>query len=372
MIKAAAREFLEKECPKDLVRQIENDEKTYSPELWRKMAELNWQGLIFPAEYVPIEEGGSGGNFLDLIILMEEIGRALAPVPFLETVILGGLSVLYGGNEEQKRALLNEIARGELLFSMGHTERDWFYDTGRFSTIAVREEDRFRINGSKIFVPFGNVSDFLICVCRTTNTSGKDVGISLFLIDSRRQGVEWNVLRTIASNNQCEAIFRDVLVPSNSLIGQYNKGCQTLRAVLERATAAQCAQMVGGAEKVLEIAVSHAKKRVQFNKVIGSFQAVQHRLADMLVDLDGAKLATYEAAWRLSRMEDSTREVSLAKMWVNQAYRRVCAGAHQVIGGEGVMREHDMQLYTRRAKLGEFLYGDTKYHREIVARQLGL
>jgi alkylation response protein AidB-like acyl-CoA dehydrogenase len=156
------------------------------------------------------------------------------------------------------------------------------------------------------------------------------------------------------------------------VLGKYEEGREVIRKVLEHAALAQCALMIGGSEKVLEMTVAYAKKRVQFSRPIGSFQAIQHRCANMVADLDAAKFVTYEAAWKLSQGLPCTLEISIAKAWANEACRRICANGHQIHGGVGVMREHDMELYSRRAKAAEFFWGDTNFHREIVAQQLGL
>ena len=368
LIRDASREFLRKECPSDLVREMEEEEdRGYHPELWRKMAELGWLGLIFPIEY-----GGSEGNVLDLIVLLEEMGRYLVPVPFLPTVILGGLSILSAGTEEQKREFLPKIANGELILTMALTELNLNYNSVGINIQASREGNNFLINGTKLFVPYAHVADYLVCATRTKNCKKKEDGITLFLIDGKNPGVRCTVLKTTACDKQCEVVFDRVKVTEENMLGKYNKGWKIIRKVLDQAVIAECALMIGGAEKVLDMTVAHAKTRVQFGRPIGSFQAIQHKCANMAIDLDGAKFTTYEAAWKISQGRPCTLEVSMAKAWVNQAYKRICANGHQIHGGSGVIKDHDMQLYSRRAKAAEFLWGDTNFHREIVAQQLGL
>ena len=367
LIKDAARDFLEKECPSDLVREMEEDDRGYSLELWRKMAELGWLGLILPAKY-----GGSEGDFLDLVVLLEEMGRYLAPVPFLPTVILGGLSILAAGTEKQKQEVLPKIAKGEFILSMAFTEPEPIYGAAGINLRAIREGDDFLVHGTKLFVLYAHVADYLVCAARTEETEKEEDGITLFLIGGKDQRISRTVLKTLACEKQCEVVFNRVRVTEESIIGEYNRGWKILREVLEQGEIAECALMVGGAEKVLEMTVTHAQERVQFGRPIGSFQAIQHRCANMKVDLDGARFATYEAAWKISRGLPSTLEVSVAKAWVNQAYDRICASGHQIHGGSGTMKDYDMELYSRRAKAAEFFLGDTCFHREIVAKQLGL
>ncbi|MDY7036622.1 MAG: acyl-CoA dehydrogenase family protein [Thermodesulfobacteriota bacterium] len=372
MIKESAREFLEKECTSDMVREMEEDERGYSPDLWRKMVELCWMGLIYPDKYVPQEYGGSGGDFFDLIILFEEMGRYLVPAPFLETVILGGLTVLYGGSEEQKKELLPAIAKGEKVFTMALIEEEAGFDASCIKMRAVREGDRFYLKGTKLFVPYAHVADHLICVTRTEDSENKEDGITLFLVDAKDPAINYTVLNTLAGDKQCEVVLKQIEVTEEDMIGEYNQGWKIIAKVLQQAAIAQCAFMVGGAERVLEMTVSYAKERVQFGRPIGSYQAIQHHCANMMLDLDGAKFITYEAAWRLSKGLPYTTEVSASKAWTNQAYRRICANGHQIHGGTGVITEQDLQLFSRRAKSAEFYWGDTDFHREIVARQIGL
>ena len=365
LIKDAARDFLEKECPSDLVRAMEEDDRGYSPELWHKMAELGWLGLIFPEEY-----GGSGGDFLDLVFLLEEMGRYLAPVPLLETVILGGLPILTAGTEKEKQEFLPKIAKGESILSGAFTEPEPI--NGAAADLrAIREGDDFLICGTKLFVPYAHVADYLLCAAQSGEDRKGD-GITLFLVEKGNPSISCTVLKTVSCEKQCEVIFDRVRLTEKSMIGEYNRGSETLREVLKQGEIGGCALMVGGAEKVLEMTVAHAKKRVQFGRPIGSFQAIQHRCANMKVDLDGARFATYEAAWKISRGLPCTLEVSVAKAWVNQAFDRICANGHQIHGGSGVMKDYDMELYSRRAKAAEFFLGDTNFHREIVAKELGL
>lgn len=363
MIKEAARDFLKKECPSDLVREMEQDDKDFPPALWHKIAELGWLGLIFPIKY-----GGSGGNFLDLIVLLEEMGRYLVPVPFLSTVILGGLPILYGGTEGQKLEFLPKIANGELIL----TEIEPIYNAADIDLYTIREGDHFIIHGTKLFIPYAHVADYLVCATRTEKSSKEGDGITLFLIEGKHPNISYTVLKTLACEKQCEVVFNHVRVNEQNILGEYNKGWKILKNGLEQAAIAQCAFMVGGAEKVLEMTVTHAKERVQFGHPIGSYQAVQHRCANMKVDLEGARFATYEAAWKMSQGLHYTLEASVAKAWVNQAYNRVCANGHQIHGGSGVIKDYDMELYSRRAKAAEFFLGDTQFHREIIAKQLGL
>ncbi|MFC1999859.1 acyl-CoA dehydrogenase family protein [Chloroflexota bacterium] len=366
MLRTMARDFLEKECPKQLVRDMEQDEKGYSPELWLKMVELGLQGLPFPAQY-----GGGDGSFLDLVVLLEEMGRACLPGPFLSGVVLGGLTILEAGSEEQKKEFIPAVVQGKIT-TLALTEPDGSYDPASIQTKALLEGDEYVISGTKIFVPDAHVADCILCLARTgVGSSGSD-GLSLFVVDPKSPGIAITVLNTIARDKQCEVVFDRVRVPAVSLLGGLHQAWPTIEKALERAAVAKCAEMVGAAEQVLDMSVAYAKERVQFNVPIGSFQAIQHHCANMRIDIDGMRYLTYEAAWRISEGLPAATEVSMAKAWVSEAIGRVTRLGHQIHGGVGYMMDHDMQLYFRRGEAAKAIFGDASFHREMIASELGL
>lgn len=367
MLRKMSRDFLENECPKPLVREMEEDEKGYSRELWKKMAELGLMGLIFPEEY-----GGEGLNFLDLTVLIEELGRALVPGPYLSTVVYCGASILAAGSDEQKREYLPKIAKGDLTLSLALTEPSATWDAGGVTTKAVPEGDDFVISGTKLFISDAHVADYLLCVTRTKESGDKEDGITLFLVDAKSPGIGCTPLKTIASDKQFEVVLDKVRVPRKNMLGELDHGWAVIQEMLPQATVGQCALMVGGAQQVLEMTVNYAKERVQFDQPIGSFQAIQHKCANMSTDVDGCRFITYQAAWKLSEGLPCALEVSMAKAWVSEAYRRTCVEGHQIHGGIGITQDHDMQLYYRRAKASELMFGDADYHLELVAHQMGL
>ncbi len=367
MLRKMSRDFLQNECPKSLVREMEEDEKGYSPELWKKMAGLGWMGLVFPEEY-----GGEGLDFLDLTVLIEELGRALVPGPYLSTVVYCGLPILAAGTDEQKREFLPKIAKGDLILSLALTEPSASWDAAGITVKATPEGDDFVISGTKLFISDAHIADCLLCVTRTKESGDAEDGITLFLVDAKSPGISCTALRTIASDRQFEVVFDKVRVPRKNMLGEPDHGWAVVKEMLPKATLAQCALMVGGAQQVLEMTVNYAKERVQFGRPIGSFQAIQHKCADMATDVDGCRFIAYQAAWKLSEGLPCALEVSMAKAWVSEAYRRTCVEGHQIHGGIGFIKDHDMQLYYRRAKASELMFGDADYHRELVAQQIGL
>jgi alkylation response protein AidB-like acyl-CoA dehydrogenase len=367
MLKTSARDFLQKECSKQLVKQLDESDTGYSPELWRKMAELGWMGLIFPEKY-----GGSGGSFLDLIVLLEEMGYNILPGPFFSTVVLCGLTILASGTEEQKRELLPKIANGEMILALALTEPSASYDAAAIKAKATAHNDDYIINGTKLFVLDANVADCILCVARTKETKNPEDGLTIFLVDAKSPGIKCTLLKTLARDKQCEIVLDNVTLPKKNILGKLDQGWPIVKDTLQKATAAKCAEMVGGAQAALEMTVKYAKERVQFNRPIGSFQAIQHYCANMVTDVDGARFITYKAAWELSEGLPATKDVAVAKAWTSEAYGRVTLLAHQIFGAIGFTMDHDIHLYYRRAKAGEIMFGDGDFQRATVAQELGL
>ena len=366
MLRKSARDFLANECTKQFVREMERDEKGYSPDLWHKMAELGWLGLPFPEKY-----GGGGWSFLDLVILLEEMGRACLPGPFLPSVVVSGLTILEAGTGEQKQQFLPAISRGD-IFTFALTEADGSYSAASIQTKAARHGDDYVIDGVKLFVPYVHVADRILCLVRTKAGSSKEDGLSLFVVDAKSPGISWTPLSNIASEKQFEVTFDKVKVPAGNLLGKLHQGWPIAERTLGLAATATCAEMVGAGQQVLEMSVAYAKERVQFDRPIGSFQAIQHHCTNMLLDIDGMRYLTYETAWLLSQGLPAATEIAMAKTWVSEAIGRVVRLGHQIHGGVGYTMDHDLQLYYRRGKAAQALFGDASFHREKIASQLGL
>ncbi len=364
MLRNSARAFLEAECPDSYVREMERDPRGYTPELWQKMAEQGWLGLIVPEGY-----GGVGLGFLDLSILLEEMGRAMLPGPFFSTVVMAGMAVLDAGSEAQKQEILPRIADGQLIMTMALTEPSARWDARGVETAAEPVGNGFLINGTKLFVPDAGASDYLVVAART---GSEEEDISLFLVPRESDGISLTPLKTIALDKQFEVSLDGVEIPSSALLGELNEGWRTVEKVLQWGAVGKCAEMVGGSQQVLDMTVDYAQQRVQFGRPIGSFQAVQHHCANMATDVEGTRYITYQAAWRLSEGLPSKLEVAAAKAWVSEAYQRVCALGHQCHGAIGFTKEHNMQLYSRRAKAAELAFGDADLHLEKVADAIGL
>ncbi len=366
LLKNFARDFLEKECPEKLVREMEEDERGYTDALWQGMARQGWQGLIIPEPY-----GGTGMRFLDLCVLLEEFGRALVPGPFISTAVLGAVPVIEAGSEEQKQAILPPVASGDRVLTLAFTEPSARFDADGVTLRATREGSNYVLNGTKLFVPDAHVADTMVVVARSGGQG--EEGISLFLVDGKAPGISTTVLKTIAADKQCEVQFDNVRVPSTALLGAEGQGWAIMTPLRRRATVAYCAYLVGLAQRDFEISLDYAKERVQFDRPIGSFQAIQHKAANMVTDVDAARFIMYRAAWAVSEEEpDQDLQVSMAKAWCSDASRRVVADGQQIHGGIGFTKEYKIQLFFRRQKMAELMWGDGDYHRERVADLLGI
>lgn len=367
MLRKMARDFLDDKCPKALVREMEEDEKGYPPELWREMAGLGWMGLAFPEEY-----GGSGMSFLDLSVLLGEMGRACLPAPFFATVILGGLAILDAGSEEQKQKYLPRIANGKAILTLALTEASAGYDAGSIAVKAAKDGDAYVISGTKLFVPDAHIADYILCVARTDDRAAAEDGITVFIVEAKSPGISCTALQTMAGDKLYEVVFDQVKVSSENILGRLDDGWGIVQRTIERAAVAKCCEMVGAMQQVLDMTVDYAKEREQFGRPIGSFQVIQHYCTNMATDVDGSRFSAYQAAWRLSQGLPCAKEAAIAKAWMGEAYGRVVTLAHQIHGAIGCTIDHDLQLYTRRGKAAELTFGDVDFNREIVAREMGL
>jgi len=367
MLRTSARDFLTKECPKTLVRQLEEDEKGYSPELWRKMAGLGWMGLVLPEKY-----NGMGMGFMELVILLQEMGRNILPGPFFSTVVLGSMPILSAGTDKQKGDYLPKIASGDMIVTMAITEPSARYDAAGVEARATARDHDFVINGTKLFVENAHIADHIICVTRTKQGTSPEQGITLFIVDAKSPGIKCEVVPTMGADKLCEVVFKDVRVPRDNMLGDLDKGWPIVTRTLQFATIAKCAEMVGGAEAAMDMTLDYVKQRIQYKRPIGSFQVIQHYCANMWTNVATSRNLLYKTAWKLGEDLAKPGDVAAAKAWINQAYKFVTERAIQCHGAIGLTRDHDIGLYYRRAKAGELAFGDTDFQRELVAQQMGL
>jgi alkylation response protein AidB-like acyl-CoA dehydrogenase len=363
MLRQSVREFLEAECPMTYVRQMMEDERGYSEDQWKKMVELGWTGLIIPEEY-----GGAGLNMVDMVVALEEMGKVVMPGPFFASAILGGIAIDLGGSEAQKKRYLADLAAGKIKATLAQVEESGRWDAEGIALPAKSSGGGFTINGIKLFVHDAHNADVLIVPVRSGG-SGTD-GITVLIVDAKAKGVSTRVLKTMDQTRKlCEVRFDNVAVGADAVLGTAGKGWALLDRLMDRAKVALCAEMCGGAQKVLEMSVEYAKVREQFGKPIGSFQAIQHKCANMMVQVESAKSATYYAAWAVANdVPEAHLAACMAKAYCSDAYRFVSAEGIQIHGGIGFTWEHDMHLYFKRAKGSEVTFGDATWNRELVAQ----
>ncbi len=364
MVATSAREFLEGECSTTLVREMEENPLGYPPELWSKCAEMGWTGMCLPEVY--------GGQELPLVYLglvMQEVGRALAPVPLHSTVVTS-LALARAGNAEQKGKYLPAVSEGRAILTWAFSEKDPRFKPETVHTTAVADGDHFVIQGSKLFVDFFAASDFCLVACRTAQVSSVNDGISLFIVDSKSTGISHVPLRTLAKDQQSEVIFNQVRVPKSSLVGTLNEGWPVIQEMLDVATVLLCTQMLGATRMDAEMAIDHAKFREAFGQPIGAFQSIQHTCADMIISIDGGELLAYEALWKMDNGMPAAVEVSQAKAFCNEKCIAVVRNAQSIHGGIGFMMEFDLHLWYRRVTAWAMRLGTSFEHRERIAHAL--
>jgi alkylation response protein AidB-like acyl-CoA dehydrogenase len=364
MLKASARGVLERECPTTLVRDMERDEQGYPDSLWSLIVEQGWLGLV-----VPESQGGEGGDFTDLCVLLEEMGRFLLPGPFRSTVTEGILPLLEFGSESQRQSVLPLALSGKCIVSLAQLEPSASYEADGIQMTATQADGDYILSGTKLFVRNANVADYFIVPARASNIAGRvESGITCFIVPAGVEGLTIHPLDTMGDDRQGEVSFDGVWVSRDAVLGSSDQGWEVLRRISHYASVAECAWMAGGAEAVLNMTVQFVTQRVQFDKLVGSFQAVQHHCANMAIDLDASRNITYRAAWQLAKGDDAEYETALAKGFVSSAYQRICELAHQCHGAIGFSMEHDLHLYTRRAKTSELAFGNSDVQREALAR----
>ena len=364
MLRNTAKDFFASECSETHVREMETDQEGYNKQLWEKIANQGWLGVPFPEKY-----GGFGLSFLEFCILLEEAGRVLLPEPLFESVLLGGMPIFISGNEKQKEELLPKIISGETIVTLAFYEEDDLISPLSVQTKASLNNNVYKLNGTKMFVPNANISDLLLVTART---GINDEDISLFLIPSSTEGITISPLSTISSDKQFVINLDNVQIPSSNLIGNENNAWKTIETIFDMAAIGKSAEMLGAGEKVLEGTVEYAKTRTQFGRPIGTFGEIQRHCSEMATLVEGTRFVIYEAAWKLSNNQNASKEVSMAKSWTSDSHTKVCAIAHQVHGGIGFTKEHWIQLYSRRAKAAEIAYGDANFHRNKLASLLKL
>jgi alkylation response protein AidB-like acyl-CoA dehydrogenase len=360
-LRDVVRQFLDNKSPESAVREQMETEAGYDADVWKQMGEqMGLQGLIVPEEF-----GGSGFSYVELIVVLEEMGRRLLCAPYFSTVVLASNALIHSGDDAAKKELLPGIASGETIATVAFTEENGRWDEEGVTVSATKDGDDYKLSGTKMFVLDGHVADLIIVAARTS------AGVSLFQVAGDAAGLTRTPLATMDQTRKQAKLELDNVAAK--LIGEDGKGWDTLSTVLDLAAVALAAEQVGGAQECLDMSVEYAKVRVQFGRPIGSFQAIKHKCADMLLEVESAKSAAYYAGWCAAEMNDELPSVaSLAKAYCSEAYFHAAAENIQIHGGIGFTWEHPAHLYFKRAKSSELLFGDPTYHRELLAQRIGI
>jgi len=360
-LRRTVRAFLEDKSPSAEVRRLMETTEGYDPAVWEQMgSQLGLQGLAIPEEY-----GGSGYSYVELIVVLEEMGRALLAAPYFSTVALAANAILHSGDDAAKKELLPGIASGETIATLAMTEDNGRWDAEGITATATKSGDGYTIDGHKMFVLDGHTANLIIVAAKTGDS------ISLFTAAGDADGLSRTPLATMDQTRK-QARLEFSGTPAK-LLGTEGEGWNVLSRVLDLAAVALAAEQVGGAQKCLDMSVDYAKVRVQFGRPIGSFQAIKHKCADMLLEVESAKSAAYYAGWAAAELNDELPTVaSLAKAYCSDAYFHAAAENIQIHGGIGFTWEHDAHLYFKRAKSSQLLLGDPTYHRELLAQRIGI
>lgn len=361
LIRQSAREFLAQAFPSERARAARLDPRGIDDALWRQMADLGWMGLVVPERY-----GGAGASFLDLAVLLEEIGYACLTGPFFSTAVTGALSLLYAADEPQRQLLLPLLARGGLKLALALDTQRAGFDPSTVSVLAKDSAGAQRLYGAALFVADAAAADILLCPA----IREVDGALTLYRVAPGASGVTLSAMPTIGGAHHYAVELTNVEATAADTLGQSTETAGGLQRAISEAAVAKCAEMVGGAQRVLDTAVAYAREREQFGRPIGSFQAIQHHCVNMLMDLECARWISYKAAAAIDRGALEPSLVAKAKVCCNEAYRRIVRLGHQVMGGIGYCEEHEMPLYFRHVRMAETAFGDVDDHLEVLAAQL--
>lgn len=361
ILRDSARRFVDQECGMDYIKHFVDGEKTFTDDMWKKIAHLGWTAVLIPEEYE-----GLGLSFVDLAVILEEMGRAPMPGPFISTVVLAGETIRLAANPEQKQTYLPKLAGGELKGTLAWAEPDDLSALDNLRLTAQEKDGAFILRGTKVFVPDADLVDIIICVAKS------DEDTSLLLVDRRSPGVHVNTSITMDRTTKlCQVTFDNVRLQKDALLARKEDAETTLRQVLNRVNVAYAMDMVGGGKRVLEMGVDYAKTRVQFGQPIGAFQAIKHKCAELLMEVECSRSIAYYAAWALDQSErEATINASVAKTFCSEMYRKATKEVLQILGGIGFSWEHELHIYLKRAKCLGALFGDAAFHRERLAQEL--
>jgi alkylation response protein AidB-like acyl-CoA dehydrogenase len=368
--RGAVREFVRRECPPEYARAC--DRESRPPEsAFRALGKQGWLGVS-----IPEAAGGSGGDFIDLAILLEELGRGCLDLALwvFRVVTYGGHTILRHGTAEQRARFVPAAARGELSVAFALSEPESGSDAASLKTVATRDGESFVLRGQKMFTSGMDVSDLVLLAARTDPAAPKHKGISCFLVDCASPGIQVQRLETLGHRAiSTTAVFlENVRVPQDRLLGPLHGGWPVVTGALELERLCLSAARTGAAAAAFEEALAYAKQRHQFDRPIGKFQAVAHKLADMQVMLDVSRTLVYRFAWLMGAGKADRRDAAVLKLYTGEAYKAVADHGMQILGGYGYIMDSDMQRHFRDSRLATIGGGTSEIQRNIIAQALDL
>lgn len=362
VFKSTAKKFFDEKCTTSALAEFEKSENQYSPSFYKELADLGFLGLVVPEEY-----GGIDGDLMDLSIIVEEAGKAMFSAPFISSLVTGVLPILNFGTKEQKKKLLPQIIEGQSIVTGALVESQAHYDLSYVKAQAIKNGDGYMLNGTKLFVKFAQSADYFLTLARTdSKEEGSKEGLSLFLVKNDAT-IKKQALQSIGSDSLFEVEFQNLQLKKTDLLGIENEGWAAVDKINQLATALQCVEMAGLLRRALDLTSNYVKERTQFNRPIGSFQSVQHRLADIYTIVEGGQLAALQAVWRLNEGLSAEKEIAVAKAWLCKEGQKVLVGTHQLHGGMGIDMDYPLQFAFRRFKSMEVELGSAPIQLKKIA-----
>ncbi|MFC1861821.1 acyl-CoA dehydrogenase family protein [Chloroflexota bacterium] len=365
MLRKAALDFMHRDAPKEVVQKIQETDTGYTEDLWRKAVDMGWLGIIIPEQY-----GGTGNPLTSAGVLFEALGTGPLPGPYFSSGILGSSIIMEAGTEEQKQSILPDTAEGKQTLTLALTEPSYSWESGAVQTTAESKNGDFVLNGVKLFTMDAQAATHLIVVARTGKETDPAKGLSLFLVDSKSDGVSLRRLSGFLAGRTFEVKLDSVKVPRSAILGEKSEGWSALKRAIARSIPVLCAYKVGGCQAVLEMALEYSRTRVQFGQPIGRFQRVQDMIIEMVNHADAARWTTYECLWKLDTQRPADKSIHLAKVVASEAYWEVCTLAHRVFSGISYSKEHPVSFHTRASRQLYHYLGEPSYHRQQLARLL--
>ena len=362
MFRNQIRDFLEKECPRTLVKEIKQKKLDYTPELYHKMADLGWLGIMIPEEY-----GGIGGSWIDATILYEELGQALAPIPHHSSVVIGGQLIGAFGSDAQKEELLPQIAKGEIILAFALTEPESGSELKLLTTKANADGKGYVLNGTKLFVNYAHIANYIITVSQLADSNR----VGVFLVKGQEPGLSCTPLDTLSGERLCEVTLEEVRVSKEYLLPKLDENEKLKEAIL-RTKVLRCAEMVGNFQTALDMTIDYSKQRIAYDHPIGFFQALQHKMVDMAIAIEGMRWLVYNTAWLNSQGIQATKEAMMLQLQAWQLCDWLCMQAIHINGAISLSQDHDLSMYWMRAKSMQLNLDSIESVKEVIAQEIGI